>query len=124
MPRFASAQLVDGFAFPLPALWAYERVPGARLRGRAEPGARVVVELPFVERGRPHVYRAWGVAGANGRFEIVVPLPTGLARPTLRTAAVAAARARGAPVAVAIPEEAVRAGTVLALPPLPGRAGG
>lgn len=125
MPRFASAQPVNGFAFRLPALWTYERVPGARVRGRAGAGARVVIEIPFLERGQPHLYRAWGDSGADGRFEIVVPLPTGFARATLRTAARAAARVGGGtPVPLEIPEEAVRRGGVVAAPTLAGAAGG
>lgn len=121
MPIFASEQVTPGLAFALPALWAYERVAGARLAGTSAPGARVVIELPFVERGRPHVYRGWGDAGADGRWETVVPLPTAFARPSLRTSDLATVRAGAAAgLRLAIPEEAVRRGATIEVPPLPG----
>ena len=123
MPIFASEQITPGLAFALPALWGYERVAGARLVGTSAPGARVVVELPFVERRRPHVYRAWADAGADGRWQAIVPLPTGLARTSLRSSDLAAVRAgAGAALRLSIPEDAVRHGATISVPPLPGPA--
>jgi hypothetical protein len=70
-----------------------------------------VLEVDLVERGRRHVWRAWTVAGADGRYALVVPLPTGLVEPTLSTSPVARLRAAtGAAIAIAVPEAAVRGG--------------
>lgn len=119
MPFFASEQELPGFAFRLPWFWAYERVAGARVVGRAAPGGRVVVEVPFQERGRPHVYRAWADAGADGGFEVIVPLPTGFVSPSVRTAASAMISAgAGDKAPLAVPEAAVRQGGVVEAPPL------
>jgi asparagine N-glycosylation enzyme membrane subunit Stt3 len=121
MPFFATSQVVPGIAFPLPWLWGYQRVPGARLTGEAAPGARVVIEVAFTERQRPHLWRAWADAERDGRWQMVVPLPTGLVRPSLRTAAEARARSGGGEgIPVTIPETAVLRGDVVRVPPLPG----
>jgi hypothetical protein len=120
LPRFASPEPVPGLAFPLPQLWVYERVTGARLRGRATPGALVVAELPFRENGRPHVWKAWCDAAPDGRFELTVPIPTGWARPTLWTAPAWHLRAGGgAARAVEVPEAAVRGGYAIDAGELP-----
>ncbi len=125
LPRFASAQRVAGISFPLPVLWVYERVPGARLSGTAPPGARVVAELAFRERGWPHTYRAWADAGDDGRWDLVVPVPTGFARPTLWTGPSWQVRVADAtPTAVAVPERAVRAGSRIAVGGRPAAAAG
>jgi hypothetical protein len=114
MPRYASAEVVGGLAFALPVAWTFERVEGAVLRGRAAPGARVVVEIPFRERGRPHTWRGWGDASADGSYALRVPVPTGRAWPTLVTGAAALLRVPGRPdVTLAIPEAAVRSGETL-----------
>lgn len=112
LPRFASTQIVQGLSFPLPVLWVYERVAGARLAGTARPGAPVVAELPFEEHGRPHTYRAFAVATAGGRWEMVLPVPTSFARPSLRTAPAWWIRVGDEPPAlVVVPEDAVRSGS-------------
>jgi asparagine N-glycosylation enzyme membrane subunit Stt3 len=114
MPRFASLQIARELPFPVPVLWTFEVVEGARVRGRAPAHARVVLEIPLVERGRSHVWRAWTDAGADGRYELTVPLPTGLVQPTLATAPAGRIRAgAGSPQRVAIPETAVRSGAVV-----------
>lgn len=123
LPRFASAWAAPGLASSVPVLWVYERVPGATLAGTAAPGARVVAELPFQENGRPHAYRAFTVADRDGRWRLVLPLPSGFARPTLSTGPAWRLRAAAGPwVAVAVAESAVRAGTSVAVGSLPVRA--
>ncbi len=116
MPRFASAQRVPGISFALPVLWVYERVAGARLSGTAAPGSRVIAELTFREHGWPHTYRAWTDAGDDGRWDLVVPLPTDFARPTLWAGSRWQVRVGGGvPVPVAVPESAVRGGSRIAV---------
>lgn len=129
MPRFATSATVGGLSFDLPLLWTYERVEGARLRGQAPPGARVVASIPLVERGRSHAWRAFADAGPDGRWEMVLPVPSSLATPTLHTAAAFELRADGGePVRLAVPEATVRAGGAITLgaplrPPPPPRGG-
>jgi hypothetical protein len=114
MPRAASSATVRGLAFPLPFLWSYERVEGGTVRGTAAAGARVVAELRFTERGRPHTYKAWADVGPEGRWSLVLPFPTDLLRPTIRSESRwSVAAGGGAPVEFALPEEQVRGGGVL-----------
>jgi hypothetical protein len=111
LPRFASLQTARELPFVVPVLWTFELVEGARLGGTAAPGARVVLELDLRERSRPHVWRAWTTAAADGRWTLTVPLPTGYAQPTLATGPVARLRVGdAAPAPVIVPEAAVRAG--------------
>jgi asparagine N-glycosylation enzyme membrane subunit Stt3 len=115
LPRFASLQTMielDG----LPVLWTFERVAGARLRGEAPRGTRVVLQLQLLVRGHPHVWQAWADADGRGQFELVVPLPTGYGTATLGTGPWARIRAgEGTAQTVAIPEAAVRSGAEIAV---------
>jgi hypothetical protein len=114
MPRAASRGLVKGLAFPLPYLWSYERVPGATVKGTAPRGGRVVAELRFKEQGRPHTYKAYTDAGADGRWSMRLPFPSGLWRPTLRSEERWTINAgAGAPLEFALPEASVRSGAIL-----------
>jgi hypothetical protein len=118
LPRFASAQLVPDLSFPLPALWTYEHVAGARLQGRAAPGARVEAQIALRVRGRWATYRAWGEGDGNGGWEIILPVPTSMARPTVQSAARWSVRVGdGQPVEVEVPETAVLEGLVVRLAP-------
>ncbi len=122
MPRGASRGIVRGLAFPLPFLWSYERVEGAKVGGAAPAGQRVVAELRFAERGRPHTYKAWADAGADGRWTMVLPFPTSLMRPTIRSdPRWRVAAGGGAPVEFALPEETVRSGGSLDVGRLAGK---
>jgi asparagine N-glycosylation enzyme membrane subunit Stt3 len=127
MPVFATVQRPPRLEFPLPALWVYERVAGARLRGLAPAGARVLATLEFKEQARPHTWRAFCDAGADGRFDLVVPFPSGLVRATVTSAPSWSLRVDGGqPVAVDVPERAVRSGAVIEVgrvPPAPGATG-
>jgi hypothetical protein len=116
LPRFASREVVGGLAFPLPMLWTYEWVPGARLRGRAPPGAGVLAALAIVERGRGHAWKAFTTADGAGRWELVLPVPTSYATPTVVTAPAYQLSSEGGPaVGAPVPEDAVRNGRVIEL---------
>jgi hypothetical protein len=119
LPVFASTRTVGGIDGPLPVLWTYEVVTGARLTGRAHPGARVVLEIPLEEHGHPHTWRAFADAGGDGRWSMTVPLPTDLAAPTVVTRTGRLRVAGAAAGAVEIPEAAVRSGAEIALEPAP-----
>ena len=64
-----------------PAVKVFEHVAGARLVGQATPGAAVEASLELVARAAGHSFRysRVGRAGANGRYELVVPYPTAAA---------------------------------------------
>jgi len=57
-----------------PYLKVFEVVTGASISGRASPGATVTASLELsLDRGRTFEYRNRSVAGADGRYRIVVP---------------------------------------------------
>ena len=117
MPVRASQAVAGGLSFPLPIVWTYELVPGARITGQAAPGAMVVGEIGLEEWGRAHRYRAWTVAGQDGRFVLAVALPSGFLAHTIRTAPTWRITAGDAPpVDLAVPEEAVREGREIPVP--------
>jgi Archaeal glycosylation protein B long peripheral domain len=113
MPRFASPQTVGGLDVPIPRLWVYERVAGARLTGAAASDGRVVARLPLESPGRRLEYVAWADS-KDGRFTITVPLPTAFAVADLTTgAAYRITIGDGPPVERAVPEAAVRSGDTI-----------
>jgi hypothetical protein len=114
-PVFASSRAVGGVDRPPPVLWTYEVVAGARLSGQAAPGARAVLEVPLAAQGRPHTWRAFADAGADGRWAVVVPVPTETDTGTVRTGP-GLLRVQGSSVPVSIPEEAVRTGAAVEVP--------
>jgi hypothetical protein len=117
MPVRASQAVAGGLSFPLPIVWTYELVPGARITGRAAPGTMVVGEIGLEEWGRAHRYRAWTVAGPDGRWVLAVALPSGFLTHTLRTApSWRIIAGDGPPVDLSVPEEAVREGREIAVP--------
>jgi hypothetical protein len=114
MVRFASTKVVGGLSFDLPLLWSYERVPGARLRGRTAPAVRVVASIPLRERGRPHAWKAFADADARGRWEMILPVPSALVTPTVTTGPRFELRAGAGPaVVISVPEAAVRGGSTI-----------
>jgi hypothetical protein len=113
MPVFATTRTVLGLRSPLPVIWLYEVVAGAEVIGQAPAGARVVLEIPLREHGRPHTWRAFADAGPDGSWRMRVPLPTDLAAPTVTTGP-ASLRIDGlVPIRVLVPEHAVRSGARL-----------
>jgi len=117
MPVFASPGIHRLASFPLPLAWTYERVAGAELAGRAAPGTRVVAEIPLVEWGRPHRYRAWTDAVADGTWRMRVALPSGFWRPTLHSGpAWTVDVGEAGSVQMQVPEAAVREGRRIEVP--------
>ena len=117
MPILASQATAGGLSFPLPVIWVFELVPGATISGSAAPGALVVGELGLEEWGRPHRYRAWTRADADGRWALRVAAPSGFVGHALRTGrAWRITQGDGGAVEVAVPEATVRAGGVVTAP--------
>lgn len=115
-PRFASDQIVGGLPFPVPRLWVYERVAGAVLSGRTTGSDRVVARLQLIAGARSYDYMAWADP-ADGRFRITVPLPTGVSAADMKTGPTYRISSKGAaPLAVAVPEDAVREGREIIVP--------
>jgi hypothetical protein len=113
-PIYASRSVAAGLQAPLPVTWVFERVAGAGLHGQALPGSRVVAEISLVEWGRPHRYRAWTDAAADGSWRMDVALPSGFHRSTLHSGDAWTVRRTGMPdVTVRVPEEAVRRGSTI-----------
>jgi len=104
-----------------PLYRVFEHVPGARIVGRATPGARIELSLPL-RTGRPRelVYRARTRADADGRFSLRVPYATVDAPRGVRVDPHYTLRCAGIEAALVVPEAAVRAGDVVAAPPLCG----
>lgn len=116
MPRFASSQRVGGLDAPIPRLWVYERVAGARITGAADPGRRVIARIGLEGPGRRLEYVAWAEP-ERGRFTITIPLPTAFAVGDLTSArAYRVAIGEEPPVAVDVSERAVRSGDEIPLP--------
>jgi asparagine N-glycosylation enzyme membrane subunit Stt3 len=59
-----------------PGAWVYERVQGARVSGRVEPGQALRVRIKAVFGPMAGRWRGEGVADEAGRFEIRVPYAT------------------------------------------------
>ena len=117
MPILAATRTVAGLNSPLPVIWLFEVVAGAEVTGRAPAGARVVLEIPLREHGRPHTWRAFADAGSDGRWMMRVPLPTDLATSTVTTGP-GWLRVEGrAPIQVLVAEQAVRSGATILVEP-------
>jgi len=125
-PVHASTATVGGLPFAVPVLFVFERVPGAHLRGQAEPGAPVLFKVVLDVRGAPLRWIARATAGPDGAWALSVPVATGVESGGIRTPEAAALRVGNEPVrAVEIPLAAVRQGLVIRLEsPLPPEAPG
>jgi dolichyl-diphosphooligosaccharide--protein glycosyltransferase len=97
-------------------LLVYEVVAGARIVGRATPGATVEVTLPVFsrERDEPLQWRARVEAGKDGVFHLPVPYANGGGGP-VRAGARYRLHCGGAAGFAVVPESAVGGGT-----PIPG----
>ena len=103
----------------LPGAWIYERVPGAVVQGRGEPGEAVTVSLPVFYTGEWHLWQARAVVGADGAWAARVPYWTRADGdvPTGESITVAIGeRSFG----FQLPEAAVREGALIQLGGTPG----
>lgn len=116
MPVFASQRAVVGIDGSLPVLWTYQVVAGARLHGRAAAGNRIMLEVPLVEHGRTHVWRAFADADAGGSWTMTIPLPTDVVAAGISYGRGRLVQASQPPRAVHVPERAVRQGTDVFVP--------
>ncbi len=116
MPRFASTMPPAGLPSFLPGVWVYEIVAGARIAGRAPPGALIRVQTPLWLRGRGAMHEAWTRANADGAFSLVTPLPTGYRGQSFETAPAALLHVGAAEQRIAVPEAAVRRGQTIVAP--------
>jgi hypothetical protein len=118
LPRYAAPDGLPGLAFHLPSAWVYERVPGARLRGRAEPGTQIVARVQLLAGRHRMPYTAWTRATSDGTFELQLPLPSGYRSAGLSTGGDYALTFVGdgaAPRSLSVSERDVRSGAVIDL---------
>lgn len=115
----------------LPPRWAaavFERVAGARVEGRAPPGAQVEARLLVTtQAGRqalpraqePLIYRVLTRADPDGRYALTLPYPTdGPFSDSVRTGSSYRLSAAGASARLEVPEAAVQTGARVEAPPL------
>jgi dolichyl-diphosphooligosaccharide--protein glycosyltransferase len=72
---------IPGLAAPLEAsrVKIFERVKGARIEGRTDPGEEVTLKIRIdSDAGRQFTYSATTTAARDGAFAFVVPYPTGV----------------------------------------------
>ena len=103
----------------------FELVTGARLVGAASPGQEVEVSLSLVtNRGRSLAYRDRAVAGADGRFELLVPYATAGGPSAVRTLGPYEVAAGAGRAAVQVGEDDVQRGRELRVELRSSRPGG
>ena len=102
------------------AVAVYEVVAGARIEGRAAPGAPVVATLSLHTRfGHVHTYQARTTADATGAWTLRVPYPTDDSfSSAVGVEGVYELESEGRRASVPVPERAVRSGDVVAGPDL------
>ncbi len=103
----------------MPCAFVYERVAGARLEARAEPGATLAVEIPLrypVAGGAwPLLWSARAAAGADGRIELRIPYATTESNGEGRLAQAATWSLEGRKGTLVVSEAQVLGGTRLVL---------
>ena len=102
-----------------PSYKVYEIVPGARITGRARPGAPVRAELRIAlgKRGRM-IFSGEAHAGADGRYEIAVPYANDVPGREIRPGDAYRIRSDGREVSVSVSDTQVREGATVDAPPL------
>lgn len=92
----------------------FERVTGAIITGRAQPGEPVSAELEFrTNRGRRVLYRTRTAADENGLYRLRVPYASDPEGPSPATAESYRVRSRGKQARIAISEQQVQAGNTV-----------
>jgi Archaeal glycosylation protein B long peripheral domain len=108
-----------------PQYKVFEIVPGARIAGRAAPGAPVRVELPIaLGRRGGMIFSGEAEAGSDGRYQIVVPYANdGGGHREIRPADAYRVRSGGREVRVSVSDTQVREGAQVEAAPLAAQAG-
>jgi len=97
----------------------FEHVAGARVAGRAAPGARVGVSLPLrTNRGRELVYRAHTIADASGHYALRLPYANRDGPPAVRPGSQYTLRCRSDSAPLEISESEIQSGAARAGPDL------
>jgi dolichyl-diphosphooligosaccharide--protein glycosyltransferase len=97
----------------------FEHVAGARITGRAAPGARVSVALPlWTNRPRELVYRAHTIAEASGRYALRVPYANQGGPRAIRVGPHYTLRCRSDSAPLAISESEIQSGAEVVGPDL------
>ena len=102
-----------------PSYKIFEIVPGARITGGARPGAEVRGELRIaMGRSGRLLFSSQTHAGADGRYQLVVPYPNDVPGREIRPGRAYQIRSDGREVSVAVSDTQVREGARVEAPPL------
>jgi dolichyl-diphosphooligosaccharide--protein glycosyltransferase len=102
-----------------PFFKVFEHVPGARVEGRARPGARVEARVELrTNRGRELVFRTHAWADGEGRYALRLPYANRGAPPSVRVGPAYALACDGEHAQLVLREREVRRGATLAGPAL------
>jgi asparagine N-glycosylation enzyme membrane subunit Stt3 len=109
---------VPGFRKTVPLLKVFERVAGALVRGRTQPGAPVTADLVLVtNQGRRFRWRSATRADAAGRFALRLPYATDARAGAVRTQGLYRFAAGGRARPLGVSEEEVQRGAELLFNP-------
>ncbi len=116
---YESAQRLAAAPDAPPFYKLFEHVAGARVEGRARPGARVEASLGLrTNRRRELVHRTHARADAAGRYRLRVPYASRDAPPSVRTDPAWRLECEGERAELVVRESEVRAGARVVGPPL------
>jgi hypothetical protein len=102
-----------------PSYKVFEIVPGARIAGRARPGAEVHAELRIAmgRRGRM-IFASETQAGTDGRYQLIVPYANDVPGREIRPGRAYQLRSGGREIALTVSDTEVRSGALVEAPPL------
>jgi asparagine N-glycosylation enzyme membrane subunit Stt3 len=111
---------------PHPSLGVWEIVPGARIEGKGEPGAKIILSLDLETSSLGfHAYRLRSVVDERGEYHFVVPYPTDVEfSPDVLVAPHYVIKGSGTQRKLAVPEADVQSGGVVTGPEFRVPAGG